>query len=455
MSKTRGNTADPFEMFDMYGADATRWYLLSTSPAWSPTRFDEEGLKEVSGKFFGTLRNLYHFFVLYANQDDMDPRTFQEKPALEAESDRWILSRYHRLIRDCIADMDVYDHMKAVRRIQTFTTEDFSNWYIRRSRRRFWGEARNDDKKAVYAVTHEILTGVARLMAPFAPFISDEIYRNLTDEPSVHLALYPAFDSSLLDDALEEKMELVRSLVSLGRGVREKEQIKVRQPLSAILIDGKHEEVLAGMSDLILEELNIKEVKYQKNLSDFMDFSVKPDFKAAGPVLGPRMKAFAAALGKTDATALITALEEGEPVVFSLKDAAVLPANAPEGEDEILLERSFVDVGIHAKDGFAVAMGNGLFTILDTTLTPALCREGLAREMVSKVQQIRKQMDLEMMDNIRIRFESGEEAREAFAEWKDYICRETLALSLEAGDPDPESTWDLNGYPTSITVEKV
>ncbi|MDR1068780.1 MAG: isoleucine--tRNA ligase, partial [Clostridiales Family XIII bacterium] len=238
MSKTRGNTVDPFAMFDKYGADATRWYLLQTSPAWSPTKFDEDGLAEVQGKFFGTLRNIYHFFALYANQDGVDPRGYEVDYLSSPELDRWILSKYQKLIRNVIADMDSYDHMKATRRIQDFTIEEFSNGYSRRARRRFWGEDLTADKKSVYAVTYEILTGLAKLAAPVAPFISDEIYTKLTGAESVHLALYPEYNGALVDEALERKMDLVRVLVGLGRGAREKERIKVRQPLPAVIVDG-------------------------------------------------------------------------------------------------------------------------------------------------------------------------------------------------------------------------
>lgn len=453
MSKSKGNTVDPFTLFDKYGADATRWYLLCTSPVWSPTRFDEEGLKEVSGKFFGTLRNIYHFFVLYANQDGIDPREWKLGPGEGAEADRWILSRYHRLIRDFIAAMDEYDHMKSVRMIQDFTIEDLSNWYIRRSRRRFWGEGITDDKRAVYGVTCEIIIGIARLMAPFAPFLSDEIHRNLCDEGSVHLALYPKFDEKYLDDALEDKMELVRTLVSLGRGVREKEQIKVRQPLSAMLIDGKYEPVIGGMVDLIKDELNIKEVRFQSDIEAYMDYSVKPDFKAAGPVLGTGMKAFAAALGKAETKSVIDALKGEKRVLFSLDDGALREGDIP-GPGEIIMESSFVNVVVNAREGFAAAMEGDLFAIMDTTLTAPLIMEGLAREFISKVQQMRKQAGLEMMDNIHIKFQGDLEVSAAADEWADYIRKETLALSLEPGEPSDWEKWDLNGHDTTISITK-
>ncbi|MDR2609847.1 MAG: isoleucine--tRNA ligase, partial [Clostridiales Family XIII bacterium] len=460
MSKTRGNTVDPFEMFDKYGADATRWYLLQTSPAWSPTKFDEDGLAEVQGKFFGTLRNIYHFFVLYANQDGVDPREYEVDYASSPELDRWILSKYENLIQGVIADMDKYDHMKAARRIQEFTIEEFSNWYIRRARRRFWAEELTDDKKSVYAVTYEILAGLARLMAPMAPFISDEIYTKLTGEDSVHLAFYPAFDESLVDEGLEEKMDLVRVLVGLGRGAREKERIKVRQPLPAVLIDAKYEPLIGGMSDLIKEELNIKEVRFLTDIADYIDFSVKPDFKAAGPKLGARMKAFAASLAKADAPAVIVAAEEAtedEPAYYSLTGNAVVSAGDAQGSpDEVIaFDRSFLDIRVNAKEGFAVAMERDVFAILDTTLTDELTAEGIAREFVSKVQQLRKQAGFEMMDTIRIAYDGDAEVDAVVRSWTDYIMKETLAVTLISEKDADAKKYDLNGHETALLVEKI
>ncbi|GHU50741.1 isoleucine--tRNA ligase [Clostridia bacterium] len=449
MSKTKGNTVDPFELFDKYGADATRWYLLYASPAWSPTKFDEEGLKEVSGKFFGTLKNVYHFFVLYANQDGIDPRTYQVAEKDKSELDRWILSRYNRLVKEVLEEMDRYDHMKTVRKIQYFVMEDLSNWYIRRARRRFWAEELSEDKKSVYGTTWEILTGVAKLAAPLAPFITDEIYTKLTGEDSVHLSLYPKANESLLDDGLEERMEVVRNLVTLGRGAREKEKIKVRQPLKEILVDGKLEALIGGMTDLMKEELNVKEVVFEKDLSRFMNFLLKPNFKTAGPVLGAKIKDFAQALKGADAASLNAELESGGAVELSLSG------------EFMRIEKELVDVQITAKEGFTVAMENNLFAILDTTVTQELVSEGLAREFVSKVQQLRKQYDFEMMDQINISYSGDEDVSAALEDHRQYIMKETLALSLEkpalpleTGSADSQE-WDLNGHKTFIKVVRV
>ena len=442
MSKSKGNTVNPFDLFDKYGADATRWYLLSTSPAWSPTKFDEEGLVEIVSKFLGTLRNVYNFFVLYSNTDGIDPRTFFVDYDERPELDRWILSKYHRLIREVIGEMDRYDHMRSVRKIQEFLVEDLSNWYIRRARRRFWGEELTEDKKSVYLTTYEILVGLAQLSAPFAPFITDEIYTKLTGEESVHLSYYPESKDALIDDKVEERMDLVRTLVGLGRGVREKERIKVRQPLFEILVDGKYEDLISDMADLIKEELNVKEVVFEKELDKYMNLSLKPNFKVAGPVLGGKIKAFGAAIAKLDPKAAVAALDRDGKFAMEL-----------DGE-ELVVEKDMFDVRIAAKEGFAVAMENNVFVILDTTLTAELKSEGLAREIISKIQQLRKQKDFEMTDRICIYCHGDEEFKSALEEHKEYIMNETLALEVKEKD-EPLQEYDLNGHKTGIDVEKL
>ncbi len=441
MSKHVGNTVDPFELFDKYGADAPRWYLLYASPAWSPTKFDEEGLIEVVSKFFGTLKNVYNFFVLYSNQDEIDPAAIKVDYDKRPELDRWIISKYNKLIKEVIEDMERYDHMKSVRKIQDFVTEDLSNWYIRRARRRFWEEEMNEDKKSVYATTYEVLVGVSQLIAPFAPFISEEMYQNLTGEESVHLSFFPEADESLIDNKVEERMDLVRALVGLGRGTREKERIKVRQPLSGVLVDGKYESVIGDLTPLIMEELNIKKVIFEKDLDGYMDYTLKPNFKVAGPVLGKNIKSFAAELAKADSAKTVAALETEGMIAMEING------------EKFEITKDMVDVKISAKEGFAVAMENNVFTILDTTLTPELVREGLARELVSKVQQMRKQNDYEMMDNINIYFSADEEVAAAIDEHKDYIMKETLAADMKEKQGLKEV--ELNGHKTGLDIERV
>jgi isoleucyl-tRNA synthetase len=496
MSKTRGNTVDPFALFDRFGADVVRWYLLSASPAWSPTRFDEEGLVDVAGGFFGTLRNVYKFFVLYANQDGIDPQALDMSGVARPEADRWLLSRLANLIGATREEMDRYDHMRATRGIQRFVVEDLSNWHIRRARRRFWGAELTDDKKSVYATTWEALVAVAQLIAPFAPFLADEIYGNLAGGAeadsrsgmnpgagdgsapgalgmgapgsggsgtkgsvlradrsgarpsaarSVHLTDFPEARDADRDAALEEKMDLVRGIVSLGRGVREKERLKVRQPLQSVLVDGKLESLVGGMTDLIEEELNIKQVVFAADVGAYMDYALKPDFKAAGPVFGPKVKAFAAALGAlkgADAAAFVSGL--GAP------SAAMLTVDG----EEIAVTADLVDVKIGAKEGFAVAAEGGIFVILDTTLTPALLQEGLAREFVSKIQQMRKAEKLEMMDRIEVFYEGDEDVVAMVRANAAYIMRETLADGVTRAASAGQDDIDLNGHAAKLGIRK-
>lgn len=436
MSKSKGNTVDPFQLFDKYGADAARWYLLYSSPAWTPTKFDEDGLVEIVSKFFGTIKNVYNFFVLYSNQDNITPAEFDVPVEARPELDRWIVSRFNKTAKEATEYMDTYDHMRAVRAIQDFVTEDLSNWYIRRARRRFWGEELTEDKKAVYKTTYDVLVGVAELMAPFAPFLADEMYVNLTGEESVHLSYFPKADESLIDEKIEERMDIVRTLVGLGRGTREKEKIKVRQPLKSVLVDGKYEALISDLTPLIEEELNIKEVHFEKDLSEYMNYQLKPNFKVAGPVLGGDIKAFGELLAKAD------------PSEYVGMDTVKVTL----GDKEYEITADMVEVKITAKEGFAVAMENNVFTILDTNLNQELIDEGLAREIVSKVQQLRKQNEFEMMDNIDIVLACDDEVKAAVEKHKDYIMTETLAVTLEEGQA--EDKFDINGHETGISVSK-
>ncbi|SHI80636.1 Isoleucyl-tRNA synthetase [Lutispora thermophila DSM 19022] len=443
MSKSRGNTVDPFDMFDKYGADALRWYLLYVSPAWTPTRFDEEGLKEVLSKFFGTLRNVYSFFTLYANTDDIDPREFFIEYKDRPELDRWILSKYNNLLAQIEYEMSIYDLTKTVRKIQNFVNEDLSNWYIRRSRRRFWATELTDDKKAVYNTTYEILVGLTKIIAPFAPFMAEEMYRDLTGEMSVHMADYPVSNKDLLEPHIEERMDLVRDLVSLGRAAREKVKIKVRQPIAEVLIDGKYEDLIKDLVPLLQEELNVKKVIFAKHLDEYMEFSLKPNFKVAGPIFGPKIKLLGKALAEVDGAEAVKKLEAGETLKLEV-----------DGET-LDVVKDHVLITITAKEGFTVAMENNLFVILETTLTQELLDEGYAREFISKVQQMRKNNDYEVLDRIRIYFDGDDEIAKAVEVHKDYIMTETLADVVERVKDDSLEKQDLNGHMTGMKVERV
>ncbi len=443
MSKSKGNTVDPFDLFDKYGADALRWYLMYVSPVWTPTKFDEDGLKEVLSKFFGTMRNVYSFFALYANTDEIDPRDFFVEYKDRPELDKWIISKFNNLLKDIEYEMSVYDLHRSVRKIQFFLNEDFSNWYIRRSRRRFWATELTEDKKAVYNTTYEILVGLTKVIAPYSPFMAEEIFKDLTGDFSVHLEDYPLGNDKHINLKIEEKMDLVRDLVGLGRAAREQVRIKVRQPISEVLIDGKYEELISDLVPLIKEELNVKEVVFAKHLDEYMNFSLKPDFKVAGPILGSKIKLLAKALTEVDSAEAVKRLDKGEILSLTVNG------------ETLEVKKDYVLVNISAKEGFTVAMENNLFVILETTLSQDLINEGYAREFISKVQQMRKNNGYEMMDRIKIYYDGDEEVSKGVDAHRDYIMSETLADVLDKVKDDSFEKQDLNGHDTGIKLERI
>lgn len=444
MSKSRGNTVDSFDLFDRYGADAVRWYLNYVSPAWVPTKFDEDGLKEVKSKFFRTLENVYNFFTLYANIDGIKATDFHIPENERPELDRWILSKFNNLVDGVTEAMDQYDLTRAVRKMQEFVNEDLSNWYIRRSRRRFWNSDLDVDKKSVYNTTHEILVGVVKLVAPIAPYISEEIYRNLSGGVSVHLADYPTVDTALVDTDLESKMDLSRTLVGLGRAARESVKIKVRQPIGRIYLDGAKEEMLGDLVDLIKEELNVKEVEFIADVKAYMHFTLKPNFRALGPILGKDMGAFGKAIQGLDAAAVVAAFDRGEKVAVKVTEERTV-----EVDNEQLL------VNILSKEGFTVEMAGNDFVILDTHLSEQLIQEGYAREFISRVQQMRKSLDFEVSDNIRIYYESTAEFEQAIDKFSEYVMDETLATIIEPLGQRAGEKHDLNGHATTIALVQI
>ena len=443
MSKSKGNTVDPFALFDQYGADVLRWYLLYVSPPWVPTRFDVEGLKEVQSKFFGTIKNVYNFFVLYANTDDINPREFYVEPKDRAELDCWILSKFNRLKQEVEQDLAVFEVTKVVRNIQDFVNEDLSNWYIRRSRRRFWETGLTDDKKSVYNTTYEILVELSQMIAPFAPYLSEEMYRNLTGNLSVHLSTYPVCDETMLDTALEEKMDLVKNLVTLGRASREKVKIKVRQPIQKVLVDASYEEIMGDLVPLMKEELNVKEVVFSSDLQQYISYRLKPNLPVLGRLLGAKMRFFQKELAQLDAKEVVESLHLGKEVTMNL-----------DGEPFTLSEEHVL-ITIDSKEGFDVESHEGLFIILDTQLTDELIEEGFVREFISRIQQMRKANDYEMMDHIRIFYTATETLTKAIENHAEFIKSETLADELVCEIKEGMKEETLNGEATSLFVERV
>ena len=426
MSKRLGNAADPFETLEKYGADATRWYMISNANPWDNLKFDLDGIAEVSRKFFGTLHNTYSFFALYANIDQFayseDGITAKERP----EMDQWILSELNRLIAQVDEAYNDYEPTKATRLITDFVQEILSNWYVRQSRRRFWKGEYEKDKIAAYQTLFECLLSVSKLMAPVAPFYADQLYRDLCaatgveQYASVHLAHFPLTDESLRNLSLEDQMGKARIVSSLALSLRKKEQIKVRQPLQKIMIpvrNAEEKEAIEKVADLIRSEINVKTIELLDDASDILVKEIKPNFKALGPRFGKNMK---------EAVTIINGLSEEE--------IKVLETNAPIeisiGGEKTQLEPT--DVLIESKDieGWLVANGNGLTVALDIQLDDALIEEGIAREMINRIQNLRKNQGLEVTDKIILYLKEDALLKKVFETHQKYIQQETLTEKI-------------------------
>ena len=440
MHKSRGNVVEPFTTMKKYGADTIRWYLPYVSPVWTPVKFDEEGLKEVYSKFFSTLKNTYSFFALYANTDNVDPLSFEVDYEKREEIDKWLISKYNKLLDYVTKAYDEYDLTKVVRSVTNFVSEDLSNWYIRRNRRRFWSSTLDDSKKSVYKTTYEVLVGLCKIIAPIAPYTAEEIYKDLTNEESVHLSDFPKCDLSLVNDRIENKMDLVRNLISLGRNAREEVKIKVRQPISEALIDGKDKELIGDLEELIKEELNVKKITYINDLSTYMNFEVKPNFKIVGKIFGPKIKLYQEELKKLT-NEDIKFIQNGEAVTITV-----------DGELFDITEE-MVDIRVSAKEGYDAQKDANNFIILNTTLTSDLVNEGIARELISKVQNLRKQKDFDVADRIKLYYEADDTFDKVIDSFEDMIKKETLSVELIKKN-DLTLEFDLNGLNVKLDVER-
>ena len=436
MSKSRGNTVDPFDVISRYGADVVRWYMMSNSPPWDSMKFSERGLAETRSKFFGTLENVYRFMSSYANIDGFDPREARVVPAERAELDRWMLSRLNATINLVDEAYAAYDGTRAARAMERLV-DDLSNWYIRRSRPRFWaakkaagsGEINNQDKLSAYQTTYECLAALAIMISPIAPFFSDWLYRRLMErtetaggESSVHHALYPVADPSLSDPGLDHRMDLARGVVQLALLLRNRSQINVRQPLARILIvlnDAVDRASVESVSNIILEEINVQEIEYVEDSSGLVRRSAKADFKKLGPRLGKRMKSVAAAIAQLDAQDIQRLATEGT------LELAV-------GGEQVLIQRDEVEILSEEVGDWSVAQDGNLTVALDTHISEDLRAKGLAREVVNRIQSLRKSADLQLTDRIAVEFSADETLSAAITENLESICRETLAVSLVA-----------------------
>ena len=437
MSKSKGNIVEPFTTMKEYGADTVRFYLPYVSPVWTPLKFDVNGLKEVHSKFFNPLKNTYSFFTIYANIDNIDPRKYNIEYKDLEEIDKWLFSKLNKLIKNVTDSYEEYDLNKVVKYLTDFVSEDLSNWYIRRNRKRFWGNELNNSKKCVYYTTYKTLLDLSKLIAPITPFISEEIYQNLTNEESVHLSDFPKYNKESINEEIEKKMDLVRDLISLGRNAREEKKIKVRQPIKEIILDGKNKDILSDLTDLIKEELNVKEIVFEDDLSKYMNFVVKPNFKEAGKVLGSKMKDFTNFLSDLNEEQ-INKLRNNEPVTF----------------EGLEITSNLIDIKIISKEGFNTASLDNNFIILNTTLDEELIKEGYAREFVSKIQNLRKEKDFDIENRIKLSYNSNDYFDDIVKEFNDYIKKETLSLEI-VKDNNLNNKQLVNDIEVAFDVEKI
>ena len=441
MSKSRGNIVEPFTTIKEYGADTVRFYLPYVSPVWTPLKFDIAGLKEVYSKFFNPLKNTYSFFAMYANIDEIDTDMCAIEYQDREEIDKWLLSKYNKLVKDVRNGFDEYDLNKVVHYLTNFVSDDLSNWYIRRNRSRFWASELDNSKKSVYLTTYEVLVGLSKLIAPITPYVSEELYRNLTNEESVHLADYPVCNESLINEEIENRMDLVRDLISTGRYVREEAKIKVRQPLQEALLDIKDKDVIGDLTDLIKEELNVKEVIYVSDLTKYMDLTVKPNFKEVGKVFGKNIKDFQEKLTNLT-TDDINTLNSGNSIKMTIDNT------------EYEVNKDMVDIRISSKEGFNVGTINNKFIILNTELSKELLDEGLARETISKIQQLRKSYNFDIMDRIKVYYHATDEYTNSINKHLEFIKKETLATEF-ISDNSLELDTNINDYQVGFKLERI
>ena len=424
MHKSKGNAVEPFTIIHNYGADTVRWYLPYVSPTWTPLKFDEEGLKEVFSKFMNPLKNTYNFFAMYANIDKIDIDNCDVKISDREEIDRWIISKYNSLLKYVTESYEEYDLNKVVKAVTNFVSDDLSNWYIRRTRNRFWASELDNSKKSVYITTYEVLTGLCKMIAPIVPYVTEEMYTKLTGKDSVHTEDYPKYDESLIDLALEEKMDLVRDFITMGRNIREAAKIKIKQPLSKVIIDSKYENIVGNLDSLILEELNVKNLEYTDNMNEYVNITYKPNFKEVGTVLGSKIKSFQNYLNN------ITE----EDVDKLNKDELVVDLDG----ENIKITKDMVILFVSPKEGYNSSYLNNKVIVINTELTKDLLLEGLAREFNSKIQNMRKESGFEIADRIKIYYESIPEIEEMLSKYSDYIKDETLCLELIKDDSGEE-----------------
>ena len=444
MSKHVGNVVNPFEMIEKYGADAVRFYMMTNSEPWDNLKFDPEGVDEVRRKLFGTLYNTYSFFALYANVDGFDPSAvapidYSSRP----EIDRWILSRANSLIKGVDKELDGFDPTRAGRLIDAFVNDDLSNWYVRLNRKRFWGKDMSDDKRSAYETLYTCLMTVAKLLAPFAPFYADRLYCDLGGEKeSVHLDLFPVADESLIDQDLEARMEMAQTITSMTLALRRKVNIKVRQPLQQIMIPAVSEEQkqhIEAVKELIKTEVNVKDLIFVEGQGGLVK-KVKCNFRTMGKKFGKLMKGIAAAVA-----------ELTQEQIAELDTVEKLPLTVA-GEN-VIIEKEDVEIISEDIPGWLVANEGNLTVALEVELTDELRREGMARELINRIQNIRKETGLEITDHINVVIAPNDQTDAAIQSFGEYIKTQVLANAITIADNDGIST-EFDDFNINILVTK-
>jgi len=451
MSKSKGNTVDPFEMLQNYGADTVRWYMMSNSSPWENLKFGEIGLQETQRKFFSTIVNTYSFFAMYANIDGF---TYSGSPLPKSERtemDRWITSRLNTTIKQVDEHLEEYEPTRAAREIEQFV-EELSNWYVRRSRRRFWKEGKSINKTAAYQTLYECLISLAKIISPIAPFMGEWLFQKLNDvtgkdEKSVHLSFYPTVEETAIDKQLEHRMEVARTITSVVLRLRNQIDINVRQPLAKIILpmDQESRTMVEAVKNIILDEVNVKDIRFVDDDSGIVDKTAKPNFPKLGKRLGKRMKAVSAKISRLT-NEQIGVFEKAGSITLTLDDGSDVLINS----DEIEIQRTGLE-------GWSVETQNDITVALDTEISEELLKEGLTREFMNRVQNMRKEADYDVTDRISIGYEGSDLLETAISERIDTIKTETLAEHLESEllkSPDFIKTWDIEGEPCEISIQR-
>lgn len=451
MSKSKGNSVDPFEVIQDYGADTVRWYMMSNSSPWENLKFSETGLQETQRKFFNTIVNIYSFFAMYANIDSF---TFSGSPlpiSERTEMDRWVISRLNSTVKLVDEYLEEYEPTKAARAIEAFV-EELSNWYVRRNRRRFWKEGKSLDKTAAYQTLYECLSSLAKIVSPTAPFIGEWLYQKLNDvtgkdEASVHLSFYPTVEETAIDKQLERRMDIARTISTIVLRVRNQIDVNVRQPLARIIlpIDEEERSVVEAVKDIILDEVNVKDIQFVDDDSGIVSKDAKPNFPVLGKRLGEKMKAVTAKINELS-TEDISIFEDKGVLELTLDDDEKVRISS----DELEIQRTGLK-------GWSVETEDGITVAVDTELTPELVREGLSREFVNRVQNMRKEADFDVTDRIIIGFSGSDVIEEAVTSSLETIKSETLAEEIKTSTlevSDFVKSWDIEGSECEISIRR-